>query len=993
MSLSHWTRRLQTVLRQSPRRSHRPKPGRLSGTAPPGSRLNLEPLEDRTLLSLFSPAQFFATGSSPASVAVGDFNNDGSLDLAVANAATSGTVSILLGTGSGFFRTATNYAVGSFPDSVAVGEFVPNLKPPHLDLAVTNFFSNTVSVLLGNGNGTFAPAVNYPVGAGPTFVAVGDFNHDGIPDLVVANQGGNTVSVLLGNGDGTFAPAVNYPVGQSPASVAVGDFNRDGNLDLAVANGSGNNVSVLLGNGDGTFGAAVNYAVGLEPVSVAVGDFNRDGIPDLVVANQGGNTVSVLLGNGDGTFKAATNFPAGVGPTFVAVGDFNRDGNPDLVVANSTSNSVSVLAGNGTGGFGAPTSFPTGSFPDSVAVGDFNGDGAPDLAVANEHSNSVGVLLNQTPVTTTALASSANPSRFGQQVTLTATVSPAVLPGFPDGLVTFMDTTTVLGTATLDPATGQASLNTSTLGTGYHALTAVYQGNPRFTGSTSPVLNQLVNQVATTTVLSSSANPALAGQPLTLTATVSAPTPAPGFSLPTGTVFFERFDIPSPVTLGSAPLVNGTATLTIAAPPAAAMLLSARYAGADPFQASASANLTEVVNNPVPAVTGMAPATLPEGSPAFTLTLTGSNFLSGATVQWNGTSLTVTQLSGTQIQATVPAALLADEGSARVTVTNPGPGGGASLAQTFTVADGPLAASGRDLNVLGNKSFSGAVATFTDANPAATAADFSAFVVWDDGSADFATVTGTGPFTVTASHHFGAFPNAHTVTVTIDDRGGSTVTVTDTVIDPVALSPSQGLVAGLYQDLLGRAADAGGLAFWSGLLDGGAPRSQVVLGILNSTEYRQDEVTKLYHQLLHRDADPLGLSYFTGLLAGGETAEQVGAQIAGSAEYYQNRGGGSAAGFLAALYGDALDRQPDALGQAVFTAALASGASPGQVAATVFASTEYRQDLVAGYYQAYLGRTPDALGLNYFVGILGQGGRDDDVLVGVLGSDEYFRRL
>jgi hypothetical protein len=246
---------------------------------------------------------------------------------------------------------------------------------------------------------------------------------------------------------------------------------------------------------------------------------------------------------------------------------------------------------------------------------------------------------------------------------------------------------------------------------------------------------------------------------------------------------------------------------------------------------------------------------------------------------------------------------------------------------------------------------------------------------------------------VSGSHHFGTFPNAHQVTVAIYDRGGSTVTVTDIVIDPVATTPSQGFVAGLYQDLLKREPDAAGLAYWSGLLAGGMPRSQVVSDILSSTEYRQDVVSGLYHKLLHREADLLGLANFTGLLAAGDTTEEVASDIAGSPEYYQVRGGGSAAGFLAALYEDGLGRTPDAAGQAVDLQALSQGASPGQIAASVFTSGEYRQDLVASYYQAYLGRTADALGLNYFAGLLGRGGRDEDVLAGILGSDEYFARL
>jgi hypothetical protein len=181
------------------------------------------------------------------------------------------------------------------------------------------------------------------VGTNPASVAVGDFNGDGKLDLAVANSASNNVSVLLGNGDGTFQAAVNYAVGTNPASVAVGDLNGDGKLDLAVANIGSNNVSVLLGNGDGTFKAAVNYAVGSSPYSVAVGDFNGDGKLDLAVANPGSNNVSVLLGNGDGTFQTAVNYAVGSYPYSVAVGDFDGDGRMDLAVANHGSNNVSIL--------------------------------------------------------------------------------------------------------------------------------------------------------------------------------------------------------------------------------------------------------------------------------------------------------------------------------------------------------------------------------------------------------------------------------------------------------------------------------------------------------------------------------------------------------------------------------------------------------------------------------------------------------------------------
>jgi hypothetical protein len=173
---------------------------------------------------------------------------------------------------------------------------------------------------------------------------VGDFNGDGHPDLVTANFNTNNVSILLGNGDGTFQAVVNYAVGQSPRAVLVGDFTGDGESDLAVANRASNSVSVLLNNGNGTFQAAVNYPTGNGPLSLAAADFNQDGNLDLVTANWSSGTVSVLLGNGDGTFQARQDYPSlGSYPWSVAASDFNGDGYPDLVVANRNSNSVVVL--------------------------------------------------------------------------------------------------------------------------------------------------------------------------------------------------------------------------------------------------------------------------------------------------------------------------------------------------------------------------------------------------------------------------------------------------------------------------------------------------------------------------------------------------------------------------------------------------------------------------------------------------------------------------
>ena len=351
----------------------------------------------------FAPASgspYGAGSTVTASVAVGDFNGDGKPDLAIGH--NSGdTVSVLLGNGDGTFQAAVSYPAGS-GYSVAVGDFNGDGK---LDLVTANIggsFAGTVSVLLGNGDGSFQNAVNYPAGSVPYTVAVGDFNGDGKPDLAVANNvDAGTVSVLLGNGDGTFQAATSYSVGAytDPGSVAVGDFNGDGKPDLVTANGNNKTVSVLLGNGDGTFRSAVSSAAGGGAYTVAVGDFNGDGRPDLATTNGSvGGVVSVLLGNGDGTFQTAKNYGVGRQPESVAIGDFNGDGSPDLVVTNfNTSPGVaSVLLGNGDGTFQAPLNYGAGAGPYSIAVEDFNGDGKLDLAVVNASSPGiVSVLLGQ----------------------------------------------------------------------------------------------------------------------------------------------------------------------------------------------------------------------------------------------------------------------------------------------------------------------------------------------------------------------------------------------------------------------------------------------------------------------------------------------------------------------------------------------------------------------------------------------------------------------
>src|SRR5262245_15201825 len=249
----------------------------------------------------FGLAGTFAAGARPMSIAVGDVSGDGNLDLAVANAGAN-TVSILRGDGGGSFGSRSAFATGGSigVSSVAIADFDRDGRP---DLVVANRgpFPNyatpgTIAVLRQNEDGSFEPARTFAVGANPAAIVVADLNGDGWIDAATANLESDNVSVLLGNGDGSLAPAQNYPVGRAE-SLAVGDFNGDGILDIVTANRHAF-VSVLLGNGNGTFQVPCDFWAGAEPVSVAVGDFNGDARADLAVAQIYSGQLSVLLNNG-----------------------------------------------------------------------------------------------------------------------------------------------------------------------------------------------------------------------------------------------------------------------------------------------------------------------------------------------------------------------------------------------------------------------------------------------------------------------------------------------------------------------------------------------------------------------------------------------------------------------------------------------------------------------------------------------------------------------
>jgi hypothetical protein len=610
----------------------------------------------------FQPVTNYASGGLLSWIAVADVNGDGKPDLLVSNqnggSNGQGSVGVLLNNGDGTFRPVQTYSSGGLQSGfVVVADVNGDGKSDLLvsNLSACNHCEGNVGVLLGNGDGTFQPVVNYSPVPSANVLQVADLRNNGKLDLVVNGGGsfdGGVLSVLLGNGDGTFKPAVVYPTGggyNSPPVVM--DLNGDHILDLAAPNGqfcanTDNSacVGVLLGNGDGTFQPAVQYAVGGAAL-LAAGDVNGDGVLDLLTsdecnpANCTQGSVDVLLGNGDGTFQPAVSYTSGGnGTTWVGTADVNGDGRLDVVVvspeAGPTEGLVGVLINNPGGKtatsttlvsslnpslagqavtFTATVSSVAGPPPNGEIVTFTNGSaflgtaplngGAASLttsslpvgsltitATYNGDPNFTGSAspgLRQTVdsgVTAITLSSSLNPSIYGQKVTWTATVTTSGSVA-PTGRVFFNWSVFSLGSATLN-ASGVATLTRSLLNADSYPLTAMYVGDPNNAGSTSPILNQVITQATSTATLTSSPNPSTKGQSVTFTAKITSPT-----TTPTGPVTFTA----GKTTLGTVELTNGKATFTTSTLAVGSTTVTVTYPWNSNISES-SASVTQVVD-------------------------------------------------------------------------------------------------------------------------------------------------------------------------------------------------------------------------------------------------------------------------------------------------------------------------------------------------------------------------------------------------------------
>jgi hypothetical protein len=525
----------------------------------------------------FSTNVNYSVGDNPNSGVAADFNGDTKPDLAVANVLNH-NVTILINNGPGTFTSIGTIPVDQNPETIRAADLNGDGK---LDLAVGNFFggashTGNVSIMLGNGNGTFQPAVNFNAGT-PEDLVIVDLNGDNKLDLVVASNNNSKASVLLGNGDGTFQTAVSYDLPGEARGVAVADFNGDAKPDLALTNGLLNgNTSILLGNGDGTFQAATSTATGSAPTGIIAKDVNGDGKQDLVVAVTASHVMAVFLGNGNGTFQGQVIYPVGQEPTRLVLDDFNGDGPADIITVNANSSSYSVLRGNADGTFQSAVTSPARNTSWVPFSGDFNTDGKPDLAILNNVLDLVDVYLN-------------SPSGTSKNFSATQTVATtAVVATFID-----FDATKTAGsfTATINwgdgtpTSAGTISANGSGFDvTGTHTYAASGTFNVTIqiadtSGNFEIVTSTATVKALTSTSVSTSVTPSDVGESVTFTATVSS-----SAGTPTGSVLFKfgGVNISPPVALNG----SGVATFMISTLPVGTHVITAEYSGSDTFETS-----------------------------------------------------------------------------------------------------------------------------------------------------------------------------------------------------------------------------------------------------------------------------------------------------------------------------------------------------------------------------------------------------------------------
>ena len=351
----------------------------------------------KRLPPLFVVTGALETGADPSFLITDDFNNDGNLDLVVANSGDH-TFSYFKGKGDGTFKDQQLFKTDMDPICIAGGDFN---KDGYLDLAVISYGDQTLQIFLNNQIGGFRnTGQKIKPGKIPINLTAGDFNHDGLADLAVSLRY-HKVVILMAKGKGRFSEPEIIPVKGQPTGLVIGDYNHDNHVDVAIAlAGSGNTgVQLLWGKGDGTFKPSKNFKGGGQPLTIANIDVNGDGYNDLVTSSNGRHALTLVMNNKDESFKALRDFASGNFPKFAAVADFTGDGVPDLAVTNPTDDLVSVSLCRGDVTFVYPPIFHiVDEYPQGLVSGDFNNDGLIDLAVSCRDKQLIDILTKRNMV-------------------------------------------------------------------------------------------------------------------------------------------------------------------------------------------------------------------------------------------------------------------------------------------------------------------------------------------------------------------------------------------------------------------------------------------------------------------------------------------------------------------------------------------------------------------------------------------------------------------
>lgn len=344
---------------------------------------------------LIQPLGTYQVGLNPTSIAAADFNEDGSTDLLITNIS-GNSLSLLIGNGDGTFQDTTTLQKGDMPRVIVAHDFNGD---GHEDFVLGSAGDEKLSVFLGNGDGTFRNGQVFDTERPTLAIALSDLDGNGKVDMAVSFKS-DKVEIFLSKGDGTFTEAEVLELQDTPTSIAIADYNADDILDMAVANNGAmsNNVSVFLGQGGGHFTPPGHFPTGMRPLFVSHGDFNGDKRLDLLVINGTKNALSFMAGNGDGTFQKAKNFGAGVNPAACINLDVNKDGYLDTLVVNTTSGTMSLVLGQGDGTFRhPPIEYKTEFGPFTIQAVEFTPGGQKGIIVANNSKNSISVFSLRTP--------------------------------------------------------------------------------------------------------------------------------------------------------------------------------------------------------------------------------------------------------------------------------------------------------------------------------------------------------------------------------------------------------------------------------------------------------------------------------------------------------------------------------------------------------------------------------------------------------------------